>query len=89
MSIAAFFETIMDDPRITTAHVSIYLAMVSEFENAREIQMLEVNRSRIMQLAKINARSTYDKVIHDLDQFGYIKYYPCFGRRSKVKFNKL
>lgn len=89
MSTAAFFETIIDDPRITTAHISVYLAMVSEFENMGETHLLTVQRNRIMQLAKINARSTYDKVIHDLDQFGYIKYYPCFGRKSKVKFNKL
>jgi hypothetical protein len=89
MSIEAFFETICDDPRITTAHVSVYLAMLSEFQREDTCGMLLVNRVRIMQLAKINARSTYDKVMNDLNDFGYIKYYPAFGRKSKIKFNKL
>lgn len=88
MSIEAFFETISEDPRITTAHVSIYLAMLSEFQN-QQCEMCLVNRTRIMQLAKINARSTYDKVMNDLADFGYIKYYPAYGRNSKIKFNKL
>ncbi|MES2331143.1 MAG: hypothetical protein V4539_16180 [Bacteroidota bacterium] len=89
MSLAAFFDTIADDPRITTAHVSVYLAMMSERDIRGDPQTLAIERTRIMQLAKINARSTYDKVIHDLAQFGYIKYYPDFGRKSKVVFNKL
>lgn len=89
MNIEAFFETICDDPRITTAHVSVYLAMLSELARADGCDLLLVNRVRIMQLAKINARSTYDKVVNDLHDFGYIKYFPAFGRNSKVKFNKL
>lgn len=88
MSMKAFFETISEDPRITTAHVSIYLAMLTEFQN-EECDMYLVNRTRIMQLAKVNARSTYDKVMNDLANFGYIKYFPAFGRNSKIKFNKL
>lgn len=88
MSIEAFFETISEDPRITTAHVCIYLAMLSEFQNDQG-EMYLVNRTRIMQLAKVNARSTYDKVMNDLADFGYIKYFPAFGRNSKIKFNKL
>lgn len=88
MSIEAFFETICEDPRITTAHISIYLAMMSEFHHAPN-DMCLVNRTRIMRLAKVNARSTYDKVMNDLADFGYIKYFPGFGRNSKMKFNKL
>ncbi|MBN8719582.1 MAG: hypothetical protein J0H85_09065 [Sediminibacterium magnilacihabitans] len=85
----AFFETIEDDPRITTAHISVYLAMLSEFQAAGACDLLLLNRTRIMQLAKISARSTYDRVIHDLDVFGYIQYHPDFGGNSTIKFNKL
>lgn len=88
MSMEAFFETISEDPRITPTHISIYLAMLSEFQN-QPCEMCLVNRTRIMQLAKVNARSTYDKVMNDLANFGYIKYFPAFGRNSKIKFNKL
>lgn len=89
MSIAAFFETIGDDPRITTSHISIYLAMLSEHEQSGSAEIFPLNRARIMQLAKINARSTYDKIIHDLHAFGYIQYTPDFGRNSTIKFKKL
>lgn len=78
MSLSAFFETISEDPRITPTHISIYLAMLSEFQHdKRELNL--INRARNLQLAKANARSTYNKVMNDLADFGYIKYYPAFG----------
>ncbi len=85
-----FYETIAEDSRITTTHISLYVAIRYSWEHQGCTVLLELNRAMIMQLAKISSPVTYRKCLHELHEFGYIQYAPFFGRkRSEVKFRRL
>ena len=89
MNLKDFFDTVKDDPRISTTHISMYLAFVSCCGDTVYKKRHLINRPKIMQLAKISARSTYSKILHELDAYGYIRYRPDFGRNSTIEFIKL
>jgi hypothetical protein len=89
MDLIAFFETIAEDPRITTTHICLYLALVYTHELASQPAIFRIDRMVLMQLAKINARSTYDRVMHDLNAFGYIIYLPSYAGNSRVQLKKI
>jgi hypothetical protein len=71
-----FFSVVSEDVRITVAHISLYLALVSEWQAQGRPIRIPVDRTRLMCLAKINARQTYDKCMHDLHAFRYVNYLP-------------
>ena len=64
------------DPKILSAHRSLYLAFFEVWNQNRFPQKLMVNSKQIMALAKIRSRTTYHKLIRDLKILGYLKYYP-------------
>ena len=85
-----FFATISEDVRITVSHTSLYLALYNRWQELGYPESMELDRTLAMAAAKISARSTYDKIIHDLHDFGYLKYEPVIGRgKSNVVFKKL
>jgi len=89
IDLPAFFETIGDDPRITVTHISLYLSMFSEWEQERK-EFFELSREHLMKRAKISARSTYEKTLGDLHNFGYIFYERGRGlQKGKIRFNRL
>ena len=84
-----FYAMIAEDPRITITHVSLYMAIRFEWENNCFEVLMEIDRSAIMQLAKISSTVTYNKSMHALHDFGYIIYSPFFGRRkSELRLRK-
>lgn len=89
MQLVDFFEVVCEDPRISTRHISLYLAMVTVLEVSKEQEWLILERRRLMQLSKISARSTYQRIIHELHEFGYIEYRPSYTGKSKLRFKKL
>jgi hypothetical protein len=77
-----FLAATKDDGRISAVHIALYLALIQKslaFENNKEIK---VSRQEIMCLAKISSRQTYNKRIRELQEFGYIKYYPSFHQTA-------
>lgn len=86
----AFYSTIKDDPRVGTLHVSLYMALVSVYIK-EEQNPFEIDRDTMMQAAKIRARSTYHLAMHQLVQFGYIRYEPSAGSGlpSKIHLCKI
>ena len=90
MDLNDFFETIVDDPRIGLAHIALYIVIKSELELLPGIDLLELDRQRIMRKAKLNARSTYDKTMRDLHDFGYVLYERGRGnRKGTVRLKRL
>jgi hypothetical protein len=74
-----FFTAIIDDYRITPAHISVYMALChldAEHEGTGQIFIFS---RQIMPLAKVSSSATYRKCIRDLDEFGYIDYTPSFS----------
>lgn len=84
-----FFVNIADDPRITTTHISLFLALFHQWSQSSFIYPMEIERDQIMKLSKISGTATYFRCIKGLHDFGYINYMPAGHRyiRSTVGFS--
>jgi hypothetical protein len=86
-----FFKTIKEDNRITTSHISLYVALF-EFWNQNDFQNpVYITRRQVMEAAKINGIATFHKCIKDLNELRYIRYLPSRNPQvnSKVELLKL
>jgi hypothetical protein len=86
-SLSEFFAAIEDDPRISTTHIGIYAALLQYWKKHNYSNPVQAYSHEIMQLARISTRATYNKVIKDLNQYGYIKYEPSFKRNQGSKLS--
>lgn len=71
-----FYETIADDARIGTTHVSLYMALLQQWNLNGGTNPIIIKRTSLMKAAKISARHTYNKCMNNLQEFGYIIYLP-------------
>ena len=67
------------DPRLAPVHISLYLALLHLHEGRYPDDPVMVTKDTIMQVAKINARSTYQKCLQELHDYRYIKYVPSYN----------
>jgi replication initiation and membrane attachment protein DnaB len=74
--LSGFYEAIEDDVRIGTTHISLYMALLQQWNLAAGRNPFLIERVVIMKAAKINARYTYNKCMNNLQEFGYITYLP-------------
>ena len=74
--LTGFYNAIADDARIGATHISIYMALLQEWNMNGGKNPIIIIRSSIMKTAKINARYTYNKCVNNLQEFGYITYRP-------------
>ena len=86
-----FFEKSMNDPRIGPGHISLYLGIFQRWVANNFPVRLTIFKNELMQLSKLNGRATYYKIIRELHEFGYIEYFPGFGKveQSQVKMTRL
>ncbi len=75
--LTGFYEAIEDDARISTTHISLYMALLQQWNMTGGTNPLNIVRSNIMKTAKINARYTYNKCMNNLQEYGYISYTPA------------
>ncbi len=89
--LSLFYNAIADDTRIGATHISLYMALLQQWNLSGGLNPVEVKRSVLMKLAKINARYTYNSCMNSLEEYGYIKYQPSLNSfvPSKVFINKL
>lgn len=73
------------DKRISVWHISVYLALVHLWIRNGSNNPIRVSRKIIMQLARIKGIATYHKYINELQQFGYIEYYPTYDYYTGTK----
>lgn len=85
----AFFTTIRNDNRLTTSHISLYLALFQYWNYNRFQNPFIVYRENIMQLSKIGSRNTYHKCIRELHLARYIAYHPAPTKFLPVKISIL
>lgn len=71
-----FYEAIYDDNRITSVHISIYMALLLAYLLHASENPIQIDKEVLMRHAKMNARATYYKSLQDLHEFGYINYIP-------------
>ena len=81
-ALTGFYEAIEDDPRISTTHISLYMALLQQLNSNGGNNPFIIVRANIMKTAKINARYTYNKCMNNLREFGYINYLPASSQFS-------
>lgn len=74
--LSGFYQAIADDVRIGSTHISIYMALLQQWNMNGGNNPVSIQRTTIMRTAKINARQTYNKCINELQEYGYIVYEP-------------
>jgi hypothetical protein len=83
--LSVFYKAIEDDVRISTTHISLYMALLQQWNLAGGINPISIESTVIMKAAKINARYTYNKCMNNLQEFGYISYLPSSNQFIKSK----
>jgi len=71
-----FYSVIKEDNRITTTHISLYMALFECWNQNNFQNPICIRRRTVMEGAKINGLATFHKCIKDLNEFGYIRYLP-------------
>lgn len=82
-----FYEAIRGDTRIAPTHISLYMALLRQWNLQKFVTPLPLCRDELMQAARIS-RKTYNKCMKELQTYGYIKYKPSPNPmiRSEVRF---
>ncbi|APS38602.1 hypothetical protein [Salegentibacter sp. T436] len=65
-----------DDENISSSHRSLYLAFFEIWNQKRFPKTIRINSKQVMALAKIRSRTTYHKLLRDLNNWGYLQYRP-------------
>lgn len=69
----------LDDPRITTQHISLYAALLNLLHERKGENPLYVFRKDLMPVSKISGRATFYRTIKELHEYGYIDYTPSYN----------
>lgn len=69
-----FYKAIQDDQRIGSTHISLYMALLQQWNINGGMNPVLICRPAIMKDAKISSRHTYNKCINSLHEYGYIVY---------------
>lgn len=85
----AFFSSIRSDNRLTSSHVSLYLALFQYWNFNRFQNPFPVYRDNIMQLSKIGSKNTYHKCIKQLHHLQYIFYHPPVSKFQPVRISMI
>jgi hypothetical protein len=72
-----FLQAIPDDPRITSKHISLYLALIQQADMAHVENPIMLKRASLMKFSKISGRPTYLKCLKYLNESGYLRYVPA------------
>lgn len=78
--LTAFFCSIKDDSRISPVHISLFMAIIQFWKDNDYKSPICVFGHELMSLAKISGVATYHKSIHQLEEYGYIRYEPSYDR---------
>lgn len=69
-----FFERLAGDKRLSSYHISLYLALFRQWNACRFGDRFVVSRSEMMELARIGSANTYARCMKELTDWGYIHY---------------
>lgn len=78
---------IVSDNRLNVWHLALLNAIVQLAYKQNENYVIRVSRNRLMKLSHIGTAPTYHKYFKQLQQLGYIQYFPSYhpGYKSVVK----
>ena len=72
-----FYRKVVTDNRISPTHISLYLALLHEARHTLAIPFY-LNRTIVMQKAKISSPVTLNRCLKELHLYGYIDYRPSY-----------
>jgi len=83
----AAFELFNKDHKIKQGHITLYLAFFQKWNREFFKKTITINREWIMEKAKFKSKTTYHNYLKDLNDWGYLQYYPSYhpARGSKVQ----
>ena len=83
------FERFNNDDRIKQGHLTLYLAFFQKWNREYFKKTITINREWIMEKAKIKSKTTYHNYLKDLNDWGYLRYYPSYhpAQGSKVQMS--
>lgn len=77
------------DDRITVWHMAVIFGIIQLAAGDDIVMPIYISRKKVMQLSHINSIVTYHKCVKELQQFGYIDYFPsyhpAFGSRVYLR----
>lgn len=87
-----FFERQAGDKRLSSYHISLYLALFRQWNASRFRDRFVISRSEMMELARIGSANTYARCMKELTDWGYIHYKPssnlhCGSVVSCIRFD--
>ncbi len=82
----AFFSFVRSDNRLTSSHVSLYMALFHYWNFNRFHNPFSIYRENIMQLSKLS-KNTYHKCIKELHEAKYIYYHPSASKFQAVRIS--
>lgn len=81
-----FFASATGDKHLGLTHLCIYIALFQCWNKNHFKNPVNIKRSEIMRLSKVNAKTTYHKCIKDLQLAGYIRYEPSFHPQGSLVY---
>jgi hypothetical protein len=87
-TLLAFLTAIETDPRICSGHISLYLALWRKWQ-AGSSDAVCFFRQELAASCKISSPTTFFKLLHELQAYGYLRYVPSYTplARSRVYFD--
>ena len=80
-----FFERLAEDDRLSSYHISLYIALFQHWNANRFSDQFTISRTEVMRLARIGSANTYARCIKELADWGYIAYVPSSNLHSGSK----
>lgn len=87
----AAMERLAKDKKLNPNHISLYMALFMEWNCQRFAQGFHIDRTSVMDAAKIGSKTTYHKCLRELDAGDYLEYIPSKSiyRGSKIRISIL
>lgn len=81
-----FYVKVAQDARISVAHIGLYSVLFQLWNEQGNKEHIEVFGHELRERAKISSTATYIRLLHNLCEYGYIRYLPSYyyKKRSKV-----
>ena len=83
---AGFFAAIEEDTRVKLVHIGLYAALMVYWQQHGRGRVIFPPPRRIMDMAKVSGRTTYQRYLRELHAYGYIRYVSSYypRRRSAI-----
>lgn len=86
-----FYEATSEDTRIGMAHITLYVALLRQWKLNQYENPVCISRKEVMRAARMSSLQTYYKSLHELEEYGYVRFVPSFNPtiKSQVYLKRL